>query len=282
MASRPPATSASPKKSSASHPEYSDQPEIDSLIREAKRERLTQIAFRTLPDLETLPAFRLVVGRYLGLTPPPVFTLARSLGAKYSRAEAAHSTTLLAWGLLQLRRRIVLAGGGVLTIKWDRHWRSERAKWKEEQAKLVSLLNQAADLFDSGQCDPGPYASFTGYKSLSTPNFSGVDEIDWCGTENLRRWAQLIKMSPVEIVFPKARPNPPDLLFRPDIVGTRGGASDDEGALRAMVVREISKHIPEEMLSQGGYQAISALTMHLGLTHVSRQYVASLLKKGRT
>lgn len=156
-------------------------------------------------------------------------------------------------------------------VSWDRYWKSIHDEYVIKQQKLASCLRDAADIFEAGQADSGAYPSLMGYRE--------IDETEWCSPEQLRDWANLVKMSPVEVVFPKARPNFPGLAVDFNSIGVRGGAANPESAMRAMLVRETAVYVLRS--SKQRYKVISDLVKFLGLS-VSPQYVRSLLMKGRT
>jgi hypothetical protein len=102
--------------------------------------------------------------------------------------------------------------------------------------------------------------------------------VHWCGSDNLRRWAETVELSPVEAVFPVASSTPEGRLFLPEDVKFHGGAVNSSGALRAMIVRGIFPYIPNAMLSDGGYSVVARLLCFIGLD-VNRQHVRALYSK---
>jgi len=156
-------------------------------------------------------------------------------------------------------------------VSWDRKWKLTRDEYREKQSRLVACLKEAADIFESGQCDARGYPSLASYRV--------IDEKSWCGSDQLREWANTVEHNPLEVVFPMVRPDLPGLAVPFESIGTRGGAANQESALRAMVVREIAFYVPETVHHR--YSTIAKLAAYVGI-EVSRNYVGSLLKKGRT
>lgn len=254
---------------------------VDWLIEHAKKLGQGRLGFYVLKGLDHCEPYRAVIERFASGDSPPVFDFPAELGGQFDVEEQVHQTALLAYMLGQFKSRIDAAAAATGDdIQWERRWIKSQAHWKKEQQKLVELLEQAAGLVEMGQCDAGPYASLAGYLSLSEGKYRNVDEVPWCGAANLRRWAEVVQLSPVEVVFPVARPMPTGRLFRPDSVGMRGGAAaDSQGAMRALIIREISHYVPKAMLSNNGYSAIAGLAQFIGLTDVSRQLVRELMQQ---
>ena len=254
---------------------------VKSLIGEAQKSSQTKLMLSSMPGLDSLPAFHSVIAEYVALNAPPAFNFTKKLGYEFTREQAVISVGSFAWNLNGLRLRMAAARAGV-SAEWEKKYINEQKYWKRQQKRMGKLLFEAADLFDSGQSDSGPYASLVKYKELGNPVAQyGVDDVDWCGADNLRRWADVVSMSPIEVVFPVARPYPTGRLFRPGNVGKRGGASNSDGALRAMAVREIAHHIPKSMFKSNGYAVIASLAGFIGVD-VTRQYVSSLMKMRQT
>ncbi len=166
---------------------------------------------------------------------------------------------------------------------WDRHWNTLFAEWEEKRTKLSGLLLEAAELYDSGQTggDVFPLPTLenakrrAGVEGLAAAKYSG-----WGGAETLRAIGRVIDETPVEVLFPAARPRP--LGWAPGQVGKHGGASSPEGALNGMVVREIAHRVPANCAEWKGFTAISRLAKFLGLEKCTPEYVRSSLSGGRT
>lgn len=168
--------------------------------------------------------------------------------------------------ILYLRTNVFAVG-----VSWDRKWKRVHDTYKDKQKKLAACLREAADIFDSGQCDPGPYASLTKYQEN--------DSESWCGSARLREWANKVELSPLDVVFPIVRPDLEGLAVPFESIGTRGGASKPDSALRAMIVREIARYVPETIRETPS--VVAELAGIIGVI-ISRQYVRSLLLGGRT
>jgi hypothetical protein len=163
---------------------------------------------------------------------------------------------------------------------WDRHWNTLFAEWEEKRTKLSGLLLEAAELYDSGQTggDVFPLPTLenakrrAGVEGLAAAKYSG-----WGGAETLRAIGRVIDETPVEVLFPAARPRP--LGWAPGQVGKHGGASSPEGALNGMVVREIAHRVPANCAEWKGFTAISRLAKFLGLEKCTPEYVRSSLSR---
>ena len=201
------------------------------------------------------PAFKKIVSEYESTNPD----------------DALHITTAMLNRFDKLHLRIIAWKRGAFGIEWDKEWHHQRESWKQKQQLLASLLSDAADIFDSGQSDSGVYPSLTGYNEIE----NGV----WCRSDQLREWAHLVKTSPVEVVFPMARPEIPGLLMPQENIGKSGGAATRDGAFRGLVVREIAYFVPETMKSR--FSIIAEISRHLGM-NISRQNVRAILLGGRT
>jgi hypothetical protein len=197
------------------------------------------------------------------LNPGRVFDNAQSL---------THS---LVWHIHRLRLRVVrslrcseLSGASPELERKRLH-----KEFSEKKKALIAYLREAADIFDSGQCDPGLYPALTKY-----------DEDRWCGSERLREWARHVEMSPVEVVFPVVRPRH-GLVLPFKNAGKSGRASDPDAALRAMVVREIADRVPDGIKIPNSdrqrYSVIAELMRYTGIT-VTSAYVRSLILRGKT
>jgi hypothetical protein len=235
-----------------------------------------------LSGIENLPAFRDVLSAYLQGHAPAPFEYAASIGYVFTFQEAARMAAGMIRRLFEMRTRWEFHRLGVYVgVEWDRHWAQTKNDWVEKRARLVELLTEAADLFESGQCDPGIFPSLEKYKDRwQSDGLGDVDSVHWCGGKNLRRWAGVVEMTPDEGVFPLAQHHPPG--WRVGQFGRRGRASDPDSALRAMVIREIAEYIPTEMMAVNGYSTICDLTAFIGIKGISRQNVRAVLLGGRT
>lgn len=189
----------------------------------------------------------------------------------YVRDESASWATVFANHLFKLALRVQIAATSKLDVSFERKWQKIEEEYRLKQARLAACLKEAADIFDSGQTDPGLYASLSGYRK--------TDEAMWCSSEQLREWADLVERSPVEVVFPLARPNPPGLPLNYSSIGTSGAASKPDSALRAAIVREIARFVAE--CTPKRYTTIAQLTSFANIK-VSPAYTRSLLLKGKT
>lgn len=235
-----------------------------------------------LPGIKECPDFRKLAAAYLAGHYPPGFEFQRSLGFSFTEKDAASYCHGLVLRLHELGFRTMLlkTGDSSASAEWDRHWRQTQDIWKQKQDKLVKLLRDAANLFESGQCDAGIFPTVAGYKALSERcGHGGVDETFWPGVENLRHWADVVEEAPVEVVFPVARQNPPG--WRVGEVGERGRAFDGKGGFRAMAVRAIAEYVPESTLFKERFSVISGLTSFIGID-ATRQNVRAILMKGHT
>ncbi len=256
---------------------------IDLLIALAKNDASTALAFQELPTLENSSHFRKVVEEFSMGNSPPVFVLARQGGCVFEQRERIHAVGNLAWFLLQARIRIQMAKNSDFSA-WDRHWINVRKQFEEKKKQLEDHLRQAADIMSMGHCESEPYPSLDRYFRRGNPIGShDVNEVHWCGADNLRRWADVVNYSPVEVVFPKARPLPEGWLFRPDSMAKRGGGTCSEGHMRGFLIRELAQYVPEQMLTRGrgGYAAIARLLVIVGMK-VSPQQARGVILKGRT
>ena len=238
--------------------------DIDILLHALNEKNIPDInILGSLPGIESLPAFRRVVGEYISTDTPPSLDFAITA-----------TVVTLRW-LIQLHDRIQefqLTGDGT---KQDRLWTETQSKWRENQVRLVEILHEAAALMDSGR---NTVPMLNRDEPLGKNDWRGdADNVFRCSAEDLWCCAQIINASPVETVFPLARPRP--YSWRLGDLGKRGGASDPYGSLRAMAVRQIAKCLPKSMRSR--YSTIAELAMFIGLD-VNRQYVRSLLMKGHT
>ncbi len=228
-----------------------DEVELDSIIQRALEQGgLTD----DLKKIGSLPAFRNVVREIL----------------KENRDQALAIVGGLLDRLMNLLTLVQLNRLGVLSLEDYKEQGRMRGAWLEKKDRLVELLREAADLFDSGQCDSGPYPSIEKYGE--------IDDQMWCGSKKLREWAQLIQLSPVEVVFPVTRQQTGPFISRENI-GNRGGAADSDAALRGLVVREIASHVPDTMDQR--YATISKLAKFVGVS-VDPKYVRSILQRGHT
>lgn len=239
-------------------------------------------ALSYLAGIENLPAFRHVLSEYLLGHVPAAFELHASLGYAFNKSEAEGMAFNLILRLFELRMRWESHQARVyIGVDWDRHWTQTKIDWQAKQVRLVELLREAAELFESGQSNPGLTPSLAKYKLQDqSDGQGGVDSVYWCGGENLRRWAGVVEMTPVEAVFPLAQHHP--ILWRPGQFGKRGRASDPDSALRALVIRAIADYIPDEMLKVNGYSAICDLAAFIGIGGITRQHVRAVLLGGRT
>lgn len=234
---------------------------IESLINDAMEKHPLM---DSLCSIEKLPAFRKVVAHFLELDP--------------DGAQINTSNMLLSFNRLHMR--IQMHQYGVAGVEYDKAWQETAKHWTEKRAQLVDLLRDTADLFDSGQCESDSRPTLVKYKKIDTEQ--GVDEVLWCGSGNLRRWAEIVATSPVEVVFPVASSQNDGLVMPWAIIGERGKASDLDSAFRGMMVREIARYVPKTI---GKYRPsiIAALARFLGMDiKVKPKYVRSLLLKGRT
>lgn len=261
--------------------------------------------------IEDSSAFRWVVTEYLSGNPPPIFESAIQQGAGVTgaahrdaivngflsgkpppschptqRFSAKSATHALLLKLGELRARIEANNHDIVGVEWDKQWSAIQSEWTEKRSKLAGLLREVADLYESGQCDndPDPHPHFDRYKEQDEKaGIVSVDEIIWCGAYNFRRWADLVERSPVEVVFPRSRPQPSGWSVHN--IGQRGDA-DPDAALRASVLRAIAEYVPLTMLRNGGYRAIADLASFVGIQfpndNTRRQYVASILKQSST
>lgn len=189
----------------------------------------------------------------------------------YVRNESAGCAATFATHLFKLGIRVQVATTNKFEVSFERKWQRTEAEYRLKQARLAACLKQAAEIFDSGQADPGGYASLSGYQE--------IDEAMWCGSDRLREWADLVERSPVEVVFPLARPHPPGLPLKYSSVGTRGAASAPEGALRGAILREIAHFVPESTPKR--YTTIAELA-GFSKIDVTPIYTRSLLLRGKT
>lgn len=250
--------------------------EVDALIARIGH------ALSYLPDIENLPAFRHVLSEYLLGHAPAAFEVHASLGYAFSNSEAERTAANLILHLFELRSRWQSHQARVhIGVDWDRHWTQTKIDWQAKQVRLAALLREAADLFESGQCDPGLAPSLAKYKVQDESNGQGdVDTVYWCGAENLRRWAESVERTHVEAVFPLAQQHPS--CWRLGKFGKRGRASNPDSAIRAMVIRSIADYIPNEMLTVNGYSVINDLAAFIGIEGVTPQNVRGILLGGRT
>lgn len=254
---------------------------VDALIAGAKQRDPQRNG--SLDEFKSVPSFREMVAAYRNGHAPPFLS---SVQPQLMHAIAAQFTATVAEQLCLLKKRVAESRN----IEREESHRKKQAYWKKEQAQLAGLLRDAADLFDSGQCDLGPYDALSLAAIKSSAGRFGdkdgdrVDEVCWCGTDNLRRWATIIERESVEVVFPKARA--PRQTYT-DSIGTRGLARDPtKNPVRGMVVREIAKYVPETMHNRTA--VIVGLANYIGLQKVNRQYVRNAInvrrmpRKGRT
>lgn len=239
-------------------------------------------ALRYLAGIESLPAFRDVLAEYLLGHVPTVFEYSASLGYAFTKREAERTAGNLILHLFELRSRWQSHQARVhIGVDWDRYWTQTKIDWQAKQVYLVALLREAADLFESGQCDPGLAPSLAKYKVRDESNGQGdVDTVYWCGGGNLRRWAESVERTPVEAVFPLAQQHPSG--WRLGKFGKRGRASDPDSAIRAMIIRSIADYIPNEMLTVNGYSVINDLAAFIGIEGVNPRSVRGILLGGRT
>lgn len=241
-----------PAKGGSIPDRVTQDPSTDSLIQlVVENNRFTE----KTQDLGNIPLFKEIVSEYKTTNPN----------------DALHKTAAMMYHFDKLYLRILAWKSGSFGIDWDKEWHHERMSWKQKQQLLASLLSDAADIFDSGQNDSGLYPSLTGYNEIE----NGA----WCRSDQLREWARLVRMSPVEVVFPMARPELPGLLMPEKNIGNSGGAADRNGAFRGLVVREIAYFVPETMESR--FSIIAKISRHLGMD-ISRQNVRGILLGGRT
>jgi len=242
--------------------------QVDSFIINFK-ENNRSIDDPRVRGIEKFPAFCRVIAEYLRL----------------GSDEAESKTRILVFRLCNLAFRVQLASSDIHDITWDREWNEIQKNWKEKKGKLAQALRDAADLFDTGQCDSVDHSLFNSQKAgakisdwvLKRNGNSNMDVPIWCGSKHLRAWADVVDLTPVDSVFPIARP--PGLYAPFSDIGTRGGAADPDSALRAIVCREIGNRVPETLRNR--YSTIANLAEYIGMS-VDPHYVRSLLKKGRT
>ena len=199
--------------------------------------------FSCLPGIEELPAFRQLVARYIQDM------------ERHSVLSAKSATMVTLVWLVHLRGRVLefqRTGDGTKRDRWLTEIQSDCRK---RQAKAVKLLDEAAALLN-----------------LTVLTRSGP----WSGIVEIKLLAEKIRTTPTSDIFQWAYP----AFEFAGQVGTSGGASDPEGALRGMAVRQIAKCFPKSMLNCS-YATIAALMEYIGLP-VDRQYVRALLMRGRT
>lgn len=270
--------------------------DIDALIAKLK-------GYRSFDDpwvrgIEELTSFRKVIAGYLRFAESvrqgqvdatqKWGALDNNVFSEYLRrgyADPEHDAIVFLHRLSWLGHRIQMAP--YQDISWDRKWNETEAQWENKKLELEQLLRDAADLFDSGQSDPGMFPSLERSRKngAKMPNYvlerNGIPPMDidyWCGSEYLRAWADIILLTPVDVVFPIARSD--SGLYGPfKNIGTRGGAAKPESALRAVICREIASYVPESIDDR--YSAIADLARYLKMD-VTAHYVRSLLMKGRT
>lgn len=250
--------------------------DIDRLISEINS------AHCYFPGIEQVPAFRDVLAEYLQGHIPAAFEIPASFGSLSTHEEVLTIASNFIMHLYELRTRVQAHHAGVeFGVAWDRRWTQVKDNWEEKRTRLIHLLNEAADLFESGQCESGLSPSLAKYKLRDQSDGQGdVDSVYWCGEENLRRWAESVKLTPVETVFPRAHHYPRG--WRIEQFGRRGRASDPNSAMRAMVIRAIADYVPDEMININGYSTISDLATFIGLQGTTRQSVRGILLGGHT
>ena len=251
--------------------------DIDDLIIKIKKNENTNSTH--VSEFEHIKPYRKVIAEYLAKNSPPYYSWAEEKGYSFLFNDALNATINLTRHLSIVKTRIEASTLPNYDISWEKNLIRERTHWKAKQKKLEELLQEAANLFKSGQCHEDNYPTLTSYKEKEALEYQSVDEILWCGAENLSRWAKIISKSPVEVVFPITRSPLSGFNFNLDNIGKRGGASDPDGALRAFMIREIAEYIPNSMTER--YSVIHKLVSHVGI-QTNRHYVRSLLMKGKT
>lgn len=245
---------------------------IDSLISALIRK---QDLNTLIPDIENFAPFRKVITEYLNKKHPPKFD---NLQHKDAFQAPQNYTTDFYFRLAEIKLRIdgFNSTGGV---SWDKAWKVVQIIWADRKIKLEKLLNEAADLIDSGQLEYKIWPSVNRNNEAETAIPVPAEDISCCDSIELRKFAKIIHRSPLTTVFPAAEPHPSNILFNPENIKSSGGASNPEGAFRGFIVREVAQFVPITMKNR--CSVISKLAKFVGLD-VDPHYVRSLLKKGKT
>ncbi|MGB0218804.1 MAG: hypothetical protein ACPGJF_05675 [Sinimarinibacterium flocculans] len=195
--------------------------------------------------------------------------------------------------LHKLRERALSARGG-RGIDAERHLKRRVAEWARKQRELAKLLNDAADLFESGlssdflskeQLSAWKHPSLGSFVAFDEQmNGEAVGEVFWCGTENLRRWAENIKSVPPGAVFPAAWRLSGERGLSPIslVAEAKGRSTGTMNALNAIAARRIAQWVPPEMLRRGrnGFKIIAELGALCGYTLTSDSARSTLRADG--
>lgn len=268
--------------------------DIDAVIASVRDQPVAGLALSGLPNLEASKAFRVIVRAYLeGGIPPFLIDQRGWVGlqaAGTAQQRASRYTDGLVCALGTLKERV---DSGILAEDYRRA-KQEFAKWQEKKRTLCNYLDMAADLFDDGQF-PSALPVITNpdgstvdmeavWLSLSLKGcVSGsqrLDEVLWCGSNNLRRWSDNVRRTPIEAVFPLAAES--QFLAALDIKNLGGAKANGNAAIRAAVVRGIEPHIPEAILTKRGSYgrpaAVKGLAAAIGI-QLSDQAVGEQVNK---
>lgn len=164
---------------------------------------------------------------------------------------------------------------GYTDVAFDKKWFDIKKYWEEQKEELIRHLTDAARIFESGQVS-GDHI----YDSLQEFANRGGEDIINC--DQVRRWIEVIRMSPVEYLFPAAKPDRyGGTILQEHVVGTSGKASDSESAARGAVVRQIAHYIPQTLKNKAAITASLLELIGVPLGENGRQYVTSLADKKR-
>lgn len=165
--------------------------------------------------------------------------------------------------------------------------------WDCRKRRAVEFVHQAADQLDdpvqgSDASDLGKAWEWSAedlQKKLISPAPNLASDVTWYTQLDLlplalRSLAQQIEDQDAWGITPlRARVQATNSVVSPSNIGSRGGATNENGATTGLLIRELDKRVPDDTKK---YALISGLMHLMGRTDVTRQRVRAILLKGRT